>query len=145
MATNYDETNNGWGDKALYDIPMTALNFYNHNGSCPTVDGIDSFSYGEETYRLDDIVVVGGHIGNIENVSLAQGVAGLGLSYEYEECMKNPYDWSMWSGYRCPLSDIRHATEEERNKYEISAKLTCDAAERADNAYKEKRANGVYV
>lgn len=138
-----NETNNGWGNKDLYKIPMTNLNFYNHNGSCPTVGGIDSFTYGDETYRLDDIVVVGGHIGNIEIVNLAQGVAGLGLSYEYEECMKNPYDWSMWSGFRCALDGIRHATDDERKKYEISAELTCDSAERADNAYKEKRIWGV--
>ena len=137
------EKENGWGDKDLYEIPMTNLNFYNQDGSCPTVDGIDSFTYGDETYKCDDIVVVGGHIGNIEIVSLAQGVAGLGLSYVYDDCMNNPYEWEMWSGFRCGLDGIRHATDDERKKYEISAGLTCDSAERADNAYKEKRIWGV--
>lgn len=137
-----ENENNGWGGKAMYKIPMTALNFY-HNGRCVTEKGIDSFAYDGETFRCDDIVVVGGHIGNIELVSITHGVAGLGLSYEYGDCMENPYDWEMWSGFRCPLDGIRHATEEEKKKYEISAGLTCDAAEAADNAYKESRIWGL--
>lgn len=133
------ETSNGWGDRALYHIPMTNLNFY-HNGKCCTNDGIDSFFYGGETFVSCDIVVVGGHIGNIEIVNLAQGAVGLGLSYEYDKCIKNPYDWAMWSGFRCSINGLRHATEEEKARYAISADLTCDAAERADAAYKDRRA-----
>ena len=132
-------TNNGWGEKTLYDIQMTALNFYNHDGSCPTVDGIDSFTYNGGTFKCDDIVVAGGHIGNIETVNTEYGVCMLGLSYNYKECMQNPEDWEMWSGFRCRMDDIRHATPDEIKKYEISSGLTCDAAEAADVAYKEKR------
>lgn len=129
-----------WGDREMYDLSLKGLNFYNTDGSCPTVDGIDSFEYNGSTFKLDDIVVVGGHIGNIEAVSLEHGVCMVGLSYEYEECMKNPYDWGLWSGFRCRMDGLRHATEEEAKKYRISAGLTCDAAERADAAYKDKRA-----
>ena len=135
-------TNNGWGEKALYNVQMTALNFYNHDGSCPTVDGIDSITYNGSTFKCDDIVIAGGHIGNLEAVNTELGVCMLGLSYNYNECMKNPYDWCMWSGYRCKMNDIRHATPDEIKKYEISAGLTCDSAERADKAYKEKRIFG---
>ena len=116
---------NGWGDRALYHIPMTNLNFY-HNGKCCTKDGIDAFTYGGETFKSCDIVVVGG-----------------GVSYEYDKCIKNPHDWEMWSGFRCSMNGLRHATEEEIEKYEISANLTADAAEAADNAYKEKRIWGL--
>lgn len=128
------------GDKDLYDIPMTNLNFYNHDGSCPTVDGIDSFVWDGQEFKLDDVVVAGGHIGNIEAISITHGVCMLGLSYNFEKCIKNPYDWEMWSGFRCSINGLRHATEEEKARYAISADLTCDAAERADAAYKDRRA-----
>lgn len=135
-----EKDNNGWGDKAIYDIPLRPLNFYNHNGTCPTPDGIDGFDMNGEIFVYDDTVVAGGHIGNIESVNLERGICMLGLSYEYDKCMANPYKWESWSGFRCRIDDIRHATDKERKKYDISAKLTCDLAALADAEYKDMRA-----
>ena len=130
-----------WYDKALYDIPTTPLNIHHHNGSViPNDGGIDSFDHNGATFKHDNIVVVGGHIGNIERVNLEEGVCALGLSFPYEDCMRDPHDWWMHSGYHCKLDGIRHATEDEKKKYNISADLTCDAFERSDMAYKDKRA-----
>ena len=131
---------------SIYDIKMTGLNHYDNGKPTPFWNpedgehfGIDSFEFNGETFKSDDIVVVGGEIGNIEIVNISEGIAGLGLSFDYDECMHNPYDWTMSSGYRCKMDGLRHATDEEIKKYEISSGLCCDAAERADIAYKEKR------
>ena len=101
-------------------------------------DGMNVAKIGKQLFRCDDIVVVGGHIGNIEGVDFDEEICHLGLSYEYVHCMANPEDWEMWSGYSCPYEGIRFATEEEKKNYEISAGLTCDAAEAADRAWKER-------
>lgn len=126
-----------WYDKEVYAIPMTSLNFYNHDGSCPTSDGIDSFEYNGETFRCDDMVVVDGEIGNIECVNLEAGYCGLGLSFDYADTMAGR-EWTMTSGYRCKLDGIRHATDEEIKKYEIPANECCDIAEASDRAWKER-------
>ena len=116
---------------------MTNLNFYNHNGSCPTRDGIDSFMYDGQTFRCDDIVVVDGQIGNIEIVNLTQNVCGLGLSLVYDDVMaRRP--WTMSSGHRCLLDGIRHATDEEKRLYDVDANDVCDIAEASDRAWKER-------
>ena len=108
--------------KEFSSLEMKSLNFY-HNGKLvhSRNGGVDSFEKNGESFRCDDTVVTGGHIGNIECVSLEGGVVGLGLSYEYDKCMAGPYDWEMYSGYRCRWDDLRHATEEERRKYDKSA------------------------
>ena len=139
---------NNWDDKSLYDIEMEHLSHRNANGSLVPFHtphgeefGLASFDMNGETFKSDDTVVVGGHIGNIECVNLKEGIVGLGLSYEYDKCMANPEDWEMFSGYRCKIDGIRHATAEEVKNYEVSANLTCDAAEAADRAWKDKMAN----
>lgn len=133
-----DEPN--WYNKALYDIPTTPLN-HHHNGSVvPKDGGIDSFDHNGATFKHDNIVVVGGHIGNIERVNLEEAVCALGLSFSYDDCMRDPYDFRMYSGYRSKLDGIRHATEGEKKKYDVSAGIACDIAERADAMYKDKRA-----
>lgn len=121
----------------FYEIPMTSLNFYNHNGSCPTKNGIDSFIYDGQTFRCDDLVVVDGQIGNIELVSLTHGVVGLGMSLEYDDVMARR-QWTMSSGHRCLMDGIRHATDEEKALYERDANEVYDAAEASDRAWKER-------
>lgn len=105
----------------------------------PPYDGVMSVRLEGHVFEADDIVVAGGHIGNIEGVDIEEKTVHLGLSYEYDKCMADPEDWEMFSGHQCSYNGIRHATREEIRKYEISAGLTCDAAEMADIAYKEKR------
>lgn len=126
-----------WYDKAVYSLPMTSLNFYNHNGSCPTRDGIDSFMWDGSEFKCDDIVVVDGEIGNIECVNLTQGYCGLGMSFDYADTMAHK-EWEMTSGYRCKLEGIRHATDEEKAEYKKVADDVCYIAEAADNARKER-------
>lgn len=121
----------------IYDIQMKNLNFYNHDGSCPTKDGIDSFEYNGQTFKCDDLVVVDGQIGNIEIVNVEAGVCGLGMSFIYDDVMARK-DWTMTSGYRCPMTGLRHATDEEKRLYEIDANDVCDAAEASDRAWKER-------
>ena len=101
-------------------------------------DGILSVKIGSNIYKCDEIVVVGGHIGNIERIDLEAKQCQLGLSYEYDQCMEDPEEWEMWSGYTCSYEGIRHATEDEIKNYTISSDLTCDAAEAADRAWKER-------
>ena len=115
---------------------MTALNFY-HNGRCVTRNGIDSFLYDGEEFKCDDIVVVGGEIGNIEGVNITLGYCALGMSFNYEDTM-SAREWTMTSGFRCKLDGIRHATKEEIELYEIPAKEACDIAEASDIAWKER-------
>lgn len=126
-------------DKKLYDMPMKSL-FWYFNGKRFPKEGIERFDYKNKTFKRDDIVVVGGHIGNIEAVNIEQGVCMLGLSFDYAGCMADPEEWEMWSGYRCKSNGIRHATPDEIENYEISANLVADACDRADNAYKDWRA-----
>ena len=101
-------------------------------------DGIFSVIIDKTIYKCDEIVVVGGHIGNIERVDLEKEECQLGLSFEYDRCMDDPEDWEMWSGYICSYKDIRHANEQEVMNYDISSDLCCDAAEAADRAWKER-------
>lgn len=126
-------------DKHLYELPLKSLFWYFKGERFPK-EGIERFDHDGKTFKRDDIVVVGERIGNIEAVNEDEGVCMLGLSYEYGKCMHNPYKWEMCSGFRCKVDGIRHATKEEKAKYAISADLTCDAAERADAAYKDRRA-----
>ena len=126
-------------DKHLYELPLKSLFWYFRGERFPK-EGIERYEHDGKTFTRDDIVVAGGHIGNIEAVNEEEGVCMLGLSYDYDKCMRNPRAWEMWSGFRCRVDGIRHATEEEKAKYAISADLTCDAAERADAAYKERKA-----
>lgn len=124
-------------DKDLYDIPMVSLNFYNHDGSCPTKGGIDSFDYNGQTFKCDDLVVVDGQIGNIEIVNIEEGCVGLGMSLIYADVMARK-PWSMSSGHRCKIDGLRHATDEEKRVYEIDANDVYDGAERADRMWKER-------
>ena len=121
----------------LYDVPMKSLNFYNHNGSCPTRDGIDSFEYGGQTFKCDDLVVVDGQIGNIEIVNVEAGVCGLGMSFIYDDMMARKH-WTMSSGHRCKLDGIRHATDEEKAIYDIDANDVGDVCDEADRKWKER-------
>ena len=121
----------------LLDFPMTGLNFYNHDGSCPTKNGIDSFDYNGQTFKCDDLVVVDGQIGNIELVSLEACVCGLGMSLVYDDVMARK-PWTMSSGHRCQLDGIRHATDEERRLYDIDAEEVYDIAEESDRKWKER-------
>ena len=122
----------------FYDIPMTSLNFYNHDGSCPTTNGIDSFEFNGQTFKCDDLVVVDGQIGNIELVNTEAGVCGLGMSLIYDDVMAHK-PWSMSSGHRCSLDGIRHATDEERRLFDKDAEEVYDIAEESDRAWKESR------
>ena len=126
-------------DKHLYELPLESLFWYFKGERFPK-EGIEHYKHDGKTFMRDDIVVAGGHIGNLEAVNEEEGVCMLGLSYDYGKCMRNPRNWEMWSGFRCRVDGIRHATEEEKAKYAISADLTCDAAERADAAYKDRMA-----
>ena len=126
-----------WYDKEVYDMPMTALNFYNRDGSCLTRNGIDSFEYNGETFRCDDLVVVDGEIGNIELVNLETGYVGLGMSFDYADMMARE-PWTMSSGYRCKLDGLRHATEEERRIYDIDANEVGDICDEAERKWKER-------
>ena len=101
-------------------------------------DGIVSVKIGSNIYKCDEIVVVGGHIGNIERVDLEKEECQLGLSFTYDNCMEDPEDWEMYSGYICSYKDIRHANEQEVMNYDISSGLCCDTAEAADRAWKER-------
>ena len=133
--SNYSD----WGDKALYSVEITPLYWHYQGKRYPEDGGLECYEQGGNTYQRDDVVVVGGHIGNIEGVNVEQGVCMLGLSFDFDECMADPEEWEMWSGYHCKLDGIRHATDKEKENYEISANLVADACERADNAWKEKR------
>lgn len=124
-------------NKDLDDIPMVGLNFYNHDGSCPTKDGIDSFDYNGQTFKCDDLVVVDGQIGNIEIVNIEEGCVGLGMSLIYADVMARK-PWSMSSGHRCKIDGLRHATDEEKRVYEIDANDVYDGAEQADRMWKER-------
>ena len=119
------------------NIQMTSLNFYNHNGSCPTVNGIDSFDYNGQTFKCDDLVVVDGQIGNIELVNTEAGVCGLGMSLVYADVMARK-PWSMSSGHRCLMDGLRHATDEEKKLYDRDAEEVYDIAEASDRAWKER-------
>lgn len=108
----------------FYEIQMTSLNFYNHDGSCPTKDGIDSFTFNGQTFRCDDLVVVDGQIGNVEIVSLTHNVVGLGMSFDYEDMMARK-PWTVTSGHRCLMDGMRHATDDEKRLYEKDANDVC--------------------
>lgn len=130
-------------DKNLYDVPMTGLNHYCNGKPVPFFCngkeewGIDSFDFNGQTFKSDDIVVVDGHIGNIEIVNTEVGCCGLGMSLIYADVMaRRP--WTMNSGHRCKLDGIRHATDEEKRLYEIDANDVYDGAERADRMWKER-------
>ena len=129
-----------WYDKELYNIDITPLYWHFQGKRYPEAGGVEYYEQNGEIYQRDDVVVVGGHIGNIEGVNVEQGVCMLGLSFDYAGCMADPEEWEMWSGYHCKMGSIRHATTDEIANYEISANLVADACERADNAYKERRA-----
>ena len=121
----------------LYEIPMTGLNFYNHDGSCPTENGIDSFYYNGQTFKCDDLVVVDGQIGNIELVNTEAGVCGLGMSLVYADVMARK-PWSMSSGHRCPMDGLRHAMDKEKKLFDRDAEEVYDIAEASDRAWKER-------
>lgn len=123
-------------NRELHEIPMTSLNFYD-NGRCVTDAGIDSFDYNGQTFKCDDLVVVGGQIGNIEKVNVEQGVCALGMSFVYDDVMARK-PWSMNSGYRSPMTDIRHATDEETRCFELDEKKVGAASEYADRMWKER-------
>ena len=126
--------------KDLRNIPMTNLNFYNYNGSCPTMNGIDSFEYNGQTFQCDDYVVVDGQIGNIELVNTEEGVCGLGMSLVYDDVMHGR-PWTMESGHRCLIDGLRHATKEEVRLFERDAEDVYNAAEWGDILWKEGRLN----
>lgn len=130
---NTNNTYTDWYDKALYDLPMQALD-YSHlpfYGPSAGLDG-QNIEYNGELFRGDDTVVVGGHIGNIERANLDEKVVGLGLSYDYDMCMKNPEDVNMhWcSGFRFKIDGMRHATAEEVERYNKAANFTCRVVDR---------------